>query len=227
MELWVGRVVDNNGAECPHILSVAPPDRQTQPCPFEESRLGDRRAFLNSKCHRTCAAISLMLGILIFACTFINQASAFLERIDERVRIPALTGTFAAVGENEGEQNLQTEGALGYHCEGCGAQTCYGTSCQIAPNHYQFSSCYVCRRRPHPQPIWAGTVPCPECGGAATVRRHTPNWARLAQVELPFDFKVCPSVLAEGPKGSRGRVHAVSERGISHGQMASSCHAYY
>ena len=45
---------------------------------------------------------------------------------------------------------------------------------------------------PNPQPIWAGTIPCPECGGEPVVHRHTPNWARLTQMEVPFDFKVRP-----------------------------------
>ncbi len=53
----------------------------------------------------------------------------------------------------------------------------------------------LCRRRPYPSPILAGTIPCPECGGSPLIRRHTPNWARLTQTEVPFDFRVCAPLM--------------------------------
>ena len=62
------------------------------------------------------------------------------------------------------------------------------------------------RRMPNPQPIWAGTIPCPECGGEPVVHRHTPNWARLTQMEVPFDFKVRPA-----PTPCHAPMHGQSE----------------
>ncbi|EIE23859.1 hypothetical protein COCSUDRAFT_62390 [Coccomyxa subellipsoidea C-169] len=83
-----------------------------------------------------------------------------------------------------------------YPCIYCGPTTKYDFDKVEQDNEEEayhlmdnFKAALANKRRPHPQPIWAGTVPCPECSGSPTVRRHTPNWARLAQVELPFDFK--------------------------------------
>lgn len=42
--------------------------------------------------------------------------------------------------------------------------------------------------------ISAGTVPCPECKGTAVVRRHTPNFERVFNFELPFHFRVSQRV---------------------------------
>lgn len=73
-------------------------------------------------------------------------------------------------------------------CIPCWGGGIRGTGQETQPSDVIFEP--VCRRRPYPSPILAGTTPCPECGGSPLIRRHTPNWARLTQTEEPFDIRV-------------------------------------
>jgi len=43
---------------------------------------------------------------------------------------------------------------------------------------------------PNPQPILAGTVPCPGCEGFPTIYRHTPDFSRFAGLKLNFHYIV-------------------------------------
>lgn len=71
------------------------------------------------------------------------------------------------------------------------AFACYVPS----PWIYLMQQCYTlmtksCRLRRHRMPILAGTVPCPMCANNPRVIRHTPNYARIFNLEEPWWLKV-------------------------------------
>lgn len=56
--------------------------------------------------------------------------------------------------------------------------------------HENLKAALAAKRRPNPFRCWAGTQPCPECQGNPRVVRHTPNFERFFNLQLPWDFKV-------------------------------------
>jgi len=61
-----------------------------------------------------------------------------------------------------------------------------------APGAARRARAWAAPRRivPNPQPILAGTVPCPGCEGFPTIYRHTPDFSRFAGLKLNFHYIV-------------------------------------
>ena len=62
----------------------------------------------------------------------------------------------------------------------------------VTPSHAAAHTCGV-GGRPRSRrksPILAGLVPCGQCHGKGVLRRHTPNFTRLAKLEIPLALRV-------------------------------------
>lgn len=98
---------------------------------------------------------------------------------------------------NKSESALMDNTEDYFPCVYCGPPTKYDFDTKAQDDegeaimiHENMKCALANRLRPNSFRCYAGTVPCPQCCGNPLVHRHTPNFERFFNLQLPWQFQV-------------------------------------